>query len=359
VFTPLYEVLKKRGVKFEFFHRLRDVRLAPERPGETPYVEHLDFDVQARVRGGVEYEPLVDVHGLPCWPSKPVYSQLVDGDAIEREDRAFESPWEHRGVERKTLSVTRDFDFVVLGVSLGAVPHVASQLVARSPKWRAMVDNVKTVATQAFQIWMREGPKELGWKHGEVNLSGFVEPFDTWADMTHLVPTESWTRPIASIAYFCSVLPEPDSAAPIDRETAEKRRAEVHYNATRFLDQDMIALWPLARAKDGGFRYEILASEDDHTKKGKKRKGRERFDTQYWTANVCPTDRYVLSVPGSIQHRISPLDLTFDNLTIAGDWTETGLNTGCVESAVISGKLAAHALSKSPPLEDILGYDHP
>jgi len=26
---------------------------------------------------------------------------------------------------------------------------------------------------------------------------------------------------------------------------------------------------------------------------------------------------------------------------------------------VISGKLAAHALSKSPPLEDILGYDHP
>ena len=77
------------------------------------------------------------------------------------------------------------------------------------------------------------------------------------------------------------------------------------------------------------------------------------------TANVSPTDRYVLSVPGSIQHRISPLDLTFDNLTIAGDWTETGLNTGCVESAVISGKLAAHAISRCPPLEDILGYDHP
>ena len=32
-------------------------------------------------------------------------------------------------------------------------------------------------------------------------------------------------------------------------------------------------------------------------------------------------------------------------------------NEGCVEAAVISGRLAAHALSKSPPLEEIIGYD--
>ena len=51
--------------------------------------------------------------------------------------------------------------------------------------------------------------------------------------------------------------------------------------------------------------------------------------------------------------------MSVDNLTIAGDWTATGLDSGCIESAVISGLLAAHALSRRPRLEEIVGYDHP
>ena len=51
--------------------------------------------------------------------------------------------------------------------------------------------------------------------------------------------------------------------------------------------------------------------------------------------------------------------MTFDNLTIAGDWTVTGLDTGCIESAVMSGLLAAHAIAQTPPLSSIVGYDHP
>jgi uncharacterized protein with NAD-binding domain and iron-sulfur cluster len=72
-----------------------------------------------------------------------------------------------------------------------------------------------------------------------------------------------------------------------------------------------------------------------------------------------PSDRYALSLPGSSAYRISPLDRTYDNLTIAGDWTACGFNAGCVEAAVMSGRLAAHAISKSPRLEDIVGFDHP
>jgi uncharacterized protein with NAD-binding domain and iron-sulfur cluster len=83
------------------------------------------------------------------------------------------------------------------------------------------------------------------------------------------------------------------------------------------------------------------------------------FDSQYWTANVNPSDRYVLAPPGSLKYRISPLDNTYDNLTIAGDWTACGFTEGCVEAAVMSGRLAAHALAKSPSLEAIIGYDHP
>ena len=51
--------------------------------------------------------------------------------------------------------------------------------------------------------------------------------------------------------------------------------------------------------------------------------------------------------------------MTYDNLTIAGDWTDSGFHSGCVEGAVMSGLLAAHALSGSPRLEDIIAYDHP
>jgi hypothetical protein len=102
---------------------------------------------------------------------------------------------------------------------------------------------------------------------------------------------------------------------------------------------------------DGEFRWEILAGEDAP--------GERRFDTQYWNANVCPSERYVQSLPGSVAYRISPLDMTFDNLTIAGDWTASGLDTGCIESAVMSGRLAARAISGKPEFHEIVGYDHP
>ena len=87
--------------------------------------------------------------------------------------------------------------------------------------------------------------------------------------------------------------------------------------------------------------------------------GEARLDTQSFRANVDPTDRFSLSLPGTSRYRISPLELAFDNLTVAGDWTESGLNSGCVESAVMSGLLASHAISGAPRLDRIIGYDHP
>lgn len=355
VFSPLYEVLKARGVKFEFFHRLRDVRLAPHRDGETPYVESLAFDVQAKVKGGGEYQPLVDVRGVPCWPSSPDYAQLLQGAKLAREKWSFEAHHDDRRMATRTLRVSTDFDFVVLGVSVGAIPLVAPELVERDARWAGMVRHVKTVPTQAMQVWLRESMGELGWPHPPSNVSGFVEPFDTWADMGHLVSEESWGGRVQSIAYFCSVLPD---VRPPDGELTERfvreQRELVRRNAVNFLDRDVGVLWPRA-ATERGFRWELLVSARESSSRGKQR----RFDTQYWSANVNPSDRYVLSLPGSLEYRLSPLDICFDNLTIAGDWTATGLDSGCIESAVMSGRLAAHAISHFPPLKDIVGYDHP
>lgn len=363
VFAPFYEVLKRRGVRFEFFHRLENVRLADAahlRAGESPYVEALEFDVQAEIKGGGEYQPLVDVRGLPCWPAAPDHAQLVDGDRLRRERWEFESHWDRRRHGPKVLRVGDDFDFVVLGVGVGAIPHVCKELVARDPRWRAMVDHVKTVATQAFQIWMRPDMEELGWDGPPATLSGFVEPFDTWADMRHLIEREGWPHPPHALAYFCNVLP--DLGGSHDRAHAEypaRQRDLVRQNAIHFLNHDVAHLWPNAAASPGKFKWDILVDAHEREAAGAVTQGETRFASQFWTANVNPSDRYVLSLPGSSAYRISPLDRTYDNLTIAGDWTDCAFNAGCVEAAVMSGRLAAHALSRSPRLEDIVGFDHP
>jgi uncharacterized protein with NAD-binding domain and iron-sulfur cluster len=353
VFAPLYELLERRGVRFRFFHRLRDVKLSPERAGERPHVSALCFDVQAAIKGGGEYQPLVMVRDLPCWPARPDYRQLVNGARKEREGWAFESPWETRRAGTRTLRVGKNFDLVVLGLSLGSIPDTCAELVARLPAWAEMVAQVKTTGTQAFQLWMGKGLSQLGWKHDPVNLSGFVEPFDTWADMSHLAPEESWKEKVETIAYFCSPLPEGEARGEGGEAYHAAQHRAVRARAVGFLNEEIGALWPRAVRRDGGFRWDLLVGGDADAR------GEARFDGQFWTANVNGSDRYVLSVPGSSKYRISPLDLSVDNLTIAGDWTESGLNTGCVESAVMSGLLAAHALSRSPPLEDIVGYDHP
>ena len=361
VFAPYYEVLKRRGVRFEFFHRLENVRLCPEdelAPGERPYVQALEFDVQADIKGGGEFRPLVDVKGVPCWPSAPDFSQLVDGERLEREGWRFESFWDRRKARSRTLTVTEDFDFVVLGVSVGAIPFVCRDILARDSRWRDMVANVKTVATQAFQIWMNEDMAALGWTEPPVTLSAFTKPFDTWADMAHVIPEEDWQTPPKSVAYFCNILADPTVMPDRDDATYEAAcRDSVRRNAIDFLNNQIRHLWPNAALPSGQFRWDLLV--DEQASEASAENGETRFGQQYWAANVNPSDRYVLMLPGTLQYRISPLDNAYDNLTIAGDWTDCGYNAGCVEAAVMSGRLAAHAISQSPSLEAITGYDHP
>jgi uncharacterized protein with NAD-binding domain and iron-sulfur cluster len=371
VFAPFYEVLRRRGATFKFFHRLRNVKLADTSklaPGEKRYVESLEFDVQAETLESREYRPLIDIKGMRCWPSEPDYRQLKNGAQLQRDGRDFESHWDQRKAKAVKLQVTRDFDFVVLGVGIGALPDVCSEIIAGDPRWRSMVEGVKTVATQAFQIWLSADLQELGWDIPPVTLTSFVKPFDTWADMGQVVPAENWPDPPRTSAYFCNVLadpPRPPLASDIDYP--KRRSEEVRNNAIQFLNRDIENLWPKAtkviktRARGSGseFRWELLADPKANGATKKQPATGALFDTQFWTANVNPSDRYVLSVPGSAKHRISPLDNTYDNLTIAGDWTDCSLNLGCVEAAMMSGRLAAHAISGLPALEDIIGFDHP
>ena len=190
LFAPLYQLLRSRGVKFEFFHRLENVKMqyGDVQRGENPHVEALEFDRQAIV-SAPEYQPL-DPKG--CWPARPDYGQLAK--PVEGEGWDFESWWDRRSVEPRTLKVVDDFDFVVLGVSIGAVRDVCQEIIRNDDRWRAMVTHVRTVATQAFQLWLRKDLSALGWSEPSITLSAYAAPFDTWSDMTHVVAEERWPK---------------------------------------------------------------------------------------------------------------------------------------------------------------------
>jgi hypothetical protein len=262
-------------------------------------------------------------------------------------------------VARKRLELGRDFDLVVLGVGLGAIPYVAKELVQHHPAWKRMVREVKTTATQAFQLWLREPVEALGWREQPINITGPDGSFETWADMRQLIPDESFPEPPKALAYFCSSLATPpEIPSRHDSSYPRNERKRVRDAAIGYLTNEVQAHWPGA-VRDGRFRWDLLV---DAAGRGDGEIGSDevsRFETQYWTANVNPSDRYVLCVPGSWRYRISPLDPSIDNLAVAGDWTACGLNVGCVEAAFMSGRLAASAISGRPALAEITGYDHP
>ena len=332
VMAPLYEALRRRGVEFRFFHRID--RLRPSDDGAS--IAAIEMGIQAGVRGGPgAYDPLIRIGGLPCWPDAPLAAQLTGpaGDDLE-------TLWSRSAdVEAIELQAAEDFDVAVFAIPIGMVPHVCPDLIAAQPRWRTMVERVRTVPTQSFQVWLDRDDAALGWRGGaDVTLSGFVEPFDTWASMSHLLEREQWPPPgPKGVAYFCSVL---DDDPPVDgAAAAQAAAARVRQSAIRFLDHDAAVLWP-AVAGEHGFRWDALWADPAVSVEGV-----DRFDAQYWRANVDPSDRYVQSLPGSGAHRLAPDDSGYENLVLAGDWTACGLDAGCVEAATRSGVLAARAVA--------------
>lgn len=61
-----------------------------------------------------------------------------------------------------------------------------------------------------------------------------------------------------------------------------------------------------------------------------------------------PYDRYVLTPAGSSKSRLAPNGSGYTNLFLCGDWTDYGYNLGCFEGAIISGLLAANAITSDP-----------
>jgi uncharacterized protein with NAD-binding domain and iron-sulfur cluster len=357
-FLPFYELLTKRGVEVNFFHRVEKLRAA------NGVIEEIEIDVQADVPSNTPPEAYVTV--TPPDGGKAIFAWPADPDAIlggaGHPAETYESWYAGRDAARVDTKILRrgaadGFDLVVFGLPISCVRNVAPELVALSPPWKRAVDYLRTVPTQAMQLWLKKPVSKLAEVDDGIVVSGYVEPFDTWADMSQL-PAQERVNGSATVAYFCNVLA--DAPPPPGGDAAQwldHQKALVHAQALRFLTKDIAAMWPgavdpITRQLD----WDLLVAPAAM-------KGPKRLEAQYLRANVEPSERYVLSVPGSGEHRIAPDDTGFSNLYAVGDWTACVIDAGCVEAAVISGMLAANAIhrSRGDPgnAEQIVGVEGP
>ena len=343
IFAPLYEVLKRRGVQFHLFHKVNQLRVH----SLTRNVERVELTQQVQLKEpAAGYQPLVDVLGLPCWPDRPNYEQLVDGQELEASGINLESSWAPpwKGERPVTLERGRDYDMLVMGISIGAFPHICKELLAQSPRWQRMVSALQTNQTLGVQLWLGKSLEELGWKGAPTVMTGYAEPMDTYADMAQLIPRETWPPgTVKDIAYFTAPLLDAKEIPPFtDHDFPRREHERLKEIAIRWLRESTGRLWlDATQYNPTGLDWELLTAPGSV-------QGVARFDHQYWRANIDPSERYVLSLPGSTAARLGSHDSDFPNLYLAGDWTLTGLNCGCVEAAVMSGLQASQAISGYP-----------
>jgi hypothetical protein len=332
----------------------------PSADGAT--IEQILIDEQAALAPGLkEYQPFVPVNGIECWPATTLWEQIKDGAQFAANDVDFEDYYTPQQPPAVPLAPLRrgqdqDFDQVILGISVGALDTICKQLIDQKRCWADMVSHVATARTQSLQLWVDRDVRDLGGpfvarKDGPVVppatkptpellgpiVTGYVPSFDTYADMSQLLPAEAWPNPgPGSVAYFCSVMG--DDEAPNDTKLAT---AKVRSNASDWLKADLGVLWTDIGQR-ANFRWDLLHAE-------RPANGEARLDQQYWRANISPSERYVLSLPGTLKSRMEPGASGYGNLFLAGDWTKApDINAGCVEVAAMSGLMAASALSGVP-----------
>jgi uncharacterized protein with NAD-binding domain and iron-sulfur cluster len=329
--APLYLVLRDRGVKFQFFQRVDALHVARNEKGK--FIDAITVACQATTIG--EYHPLITTtNGIQAWPVEPVRShegrsQFTDPNLPA--DIDFESYHPIPGENNSTLRRGADFDLVLLGISVAALPVCCAELIALSRPFREMAENIDTVAAAGAQVWFKRSVHALGWKHNPFSLLAGYEPYadvpgkfiyNCFIDCTHHVASEAWQAPPSLCGYFLGTYNE-----QLDPE--QQLRV--------FLDECFSTTLP-DLYENGKVRWDLLA--DPH-----ERYDRERIKAQYFTVPKNPSDRVVRAVAKTTKFRLEPGQSGFDNLVMCGDWVRTRLNIGGIENAVMSGLQAAVVLS--------------
>ena len=358
VILPLYDALAspplsphgapvRRPVRFEFFTRVKDV--VPEKG----VVRRVVLRRHASPIDGI-YDPVVDDGTGRHWPARPVLDRIEpsDREGIEGVDLEDWYALLHGEPGRdETLELGTDFDHVVLAIPPPTHRHSCPSLAGE--QWSAQVAQTEWVSTCGVQLWLRSAGTDLGLplhpyrtEAERFSTAEWLDPLSCWVDFSDLLTEEDWPSPEpGTLVYFCGPLATnaPDPAGPNIAYPDIARGQALLLTASML--RSVAGLIPGLGADPFG----QLVAPDDLV-------GPARLASQHIRANVTPTDRYGISPPRSIGLRPRADASDLPNLTLAGDWLNTGLNINSFEGAVISGALAAKAVNGSQDLDDIIGY---
>jgi uncharacterized protein with NAD-binding domain and iron-sulfur cluster len=356
VVTPIYRVLKQRGVKFQFFYKLKGIKLDAKKTS----VSQIEFYKQVCLCNG-QYCPTISpkrCNGyLECWPDAPLWDQIIGGDKPSLRSLDFESYWCSHHVDIVTLQHGLQFDAVVLAIPLGAfkklntAPGPCDELIEASDGFRAMTETATLVPTISVQAWCNRDVNELGWPPKmavvprcatkKTVLSTGPEPLDIWADMSQVLAYEPWDTRSArpkSLQYLCGVFETELFREPPDqRQVPAEAKKLARRQAIDWLSSKSRYIWPKSSP---GRRFDWTILFDSRGTKGS-----NRVDAQVCLANVDPSSCCVGSPAGSTRWRLAADASGFGNLYLAGAWIDSGFNTECIEAAVISGLQAARAIA--------------
>jgi hypothetical protein len=344
VAAPIYQVLRARGVKTDFFHRVD--ALIPSQDGSQ--IAQIRIGRQATVTRP-PYKPLIPVPGpsgkrLCAWPDRPLYDQLDQGAALKAQEIDLESHWTPWADPAPPLELSRsdgDFDVIV-----AAVPPEALKLIAPNTapaSWSAMFDNIGSVQTCSLQLWMNRTLAQTGWTAlADPTLSGFDAcQLDTWFDASDVLKWEGRSGDLpVQMAMLCGPMQTPIALPPASDHGFPARSQDSAFQLGVTFLQESAPLWPDLRTV-GHFDMAALFSPDNA-------QGPARLLEQYWVAAINPSDRYVQTLVGTSRFRLAANKTGYGNLFFCGDWIDYGFNLGCFEGAVISGLQAANAITGDP-----------
>jgi uncharacterized protein with NAD-binding domain and iron-sulfur cluster len=360
--VPLYQVLQHRGVHFRFFQKVQQVHYS-----ETGNIEEITMEEQVRLRKDVEaYQPLIKVKNIDAWPAEPLYDQLdpEQAKALQKDKINLEMAWTSWKGASYPLKRETDFDQIILGIPIGVLggdQGICKEIIDKVEAWKDMYDNVRTVATQSMQLWLKPGLEELGMEFDEwglnkehmPNLVTYANPMYSWIDMSLTLNQEDWApdNEPATLIYYTGSLKDPAVLPPFsDSSFPQKALHEVIVTSAQWLRDNMGWFWPKATTMEWpqGLDFSLLMNSEPEKPAST---DMERLERQFFRANYNPTDRYTLSLPKSAAYRLKAGASGFDNLVLTGDWIDFGLNLGYIEGAVIAGIQAANAMRERLGLE--------
>ena len=310
IVKPFYDVLKAKGVKFEFFSQITRLDL----DSTNTQISRVQIRRQAKVKAGRDaYDPLISTpQGLRTWPISPLMDQLELAPGQTRFPDDFEDPFDLDPNDPfEELVAGEDFDLAILAIPGTALTDICQHLIDADPAWRKCLEAMSSCPTVSAQLWTEQTPDELGWGKMPHISTGHVLPLSTWSDMSHLIPLEEAHAPVPFKGHhlLCGPYPITDETP---RETSLK-----------WLKQHFRDVLP-----DWRYKAEQLSER-----------------TLYARLNHKPSERYIFAGSGDIEDRLRTDESGLSNLYLCGDWVRNGTDLGWVEGAVTTARQCARAIT--------------